>query len=94
MHHRKTYKYIIFWQIWVIRSVKTVHTNIFAHNCKLHKFATTNNKLKCILQIIVSCINFQLAILISKPNCYLQKYSHNYAIYIIDWIFLKFEFGE
>ena len=26
----------------VNRSVKTVHTNLFAKNCKLHKFATCN----------------------------------------------------
>ena len=31
--------YINFQQNWVNRSVKTVSTNIFAKNCKLHKFA-------------------------------------------------------
>ena len=35
--------YIDFQQNRVCRSVKTVHTNIFAKNCKLHKFATTNS---------------------------------------------------
>ena len=35
--------YINFQQNWVSRSVKTVHTNLFANNRKLHKFATTNN---------------------------------------------------
>ena len=35
--------YINFRQNWVSRSVKTVHTNVFANNCKLHKFATSNN---------------------------------------------------
>ena len=34
--------YITFQQVRVSRSVKTVHTNIFAENCKLHKFATCN----------------------------------------------------
>ena len=34
--------YINFQQNWVSRSVKTVRTNIFAKNCKLHKFATIN----------------------------------------------------
>ena len=28
------------------RSVQTVHTNIFANNRNLHKFATTNSSLK------------------------------------------------
>ena len=43
MHHRKTYMYINFQQNWVSRSVKTVHTNLFAKKCELHKFATTNS---------------------------------------------------
>ena len=42
MHHRKTYMYINFLQNRVGRSVKTVHTNLFAKNCKLHKFITFN----------------------------------------------------
>ena len=43
MHHRKTYMHINFQQNRVSRSVKTVHTNLFAKKCKLHKFATTNS---------------------------------------------------
>ena len=46
MHHHKTYMYINFQQNQISRPVKTVHTNIFAKNCKLHKFATTNSNLK------------------------------------------------
>ena len=46
MHDRITYMYINSWQIRVSRSVKTVHTNMFANNHKLHKFATTNDNLK------------------------------------------------
>ena len=42
MHHHKTYRYINFQQNRVNRSVITVHTNVFAKNRKLHKFATTN----------------------------------------------------
>ena len=42
MHHRKTYMHINFKQNRVSRSVKTVHTNLFAIYCKLHKFATCN----------------------------------------------------
>ena len=41
MYHHKTYMYINFQQNRVCRSVKTVHTNLFAKkNGKLHKFAT------------------------------------------------------
>ena len=43
MHHHKTYMHINFQQNQVCRSVKTVHTNLFAKKCKLHKFATTNS---------------------------------------------------
>ena len=43
LHHRKTYRYINFQQNRVRRSVKTVHTNLFAKNCKLHKYATCNS---------------------------------------------------
>ena len=42
MHHRETYMSINFQQNRVSTSVKTVHTNLFAKNCKLHKFATCN----------------------------------------------------
>ena len=42
MHHRITYMYMNFQQNRVSRSVKTVHTNLFANNRKLHKFATCN----------------------------------------------------
>ena len=35
--------YINFQQNRVSRSVKTVHTNLFANNRKLHKFATTKS---------------------------------------------------
>ena len=46
MHHRKTEMFINFQQNHVSRSVKTVHTNIFANNRKLHTFATTNSDFK------------------------------------------------
>ena len=35
--------YINFHQTLVSRSVQTAHTNIFANNRNLHKFATTNS---------------------------------------------------
>ena len=43
LHHRITYMYINFQQIRLSRSVKTAYTNLFANNCKLHKFATANS---------------------------------------------------
>ena len=47
MHYCITYTYINFQQTRVIsRSVQTVHTNIFANNRNLHKFAATNSNLK------------------------------------------------
>ena len=43
MHYCITYMYINFQQTRFSKSVQTVHTNIFANNRNLHKFATTNN---------------------------------------------------
>ena len=43
MHHHKTYMHINVPQHRISRLVKTVHTNLFAKNRKLHKFATTNS---------------------------------------------------
>ena len=43
MHLHKAYMYIDFQQNRVCRSVKAVHTNLFAQYRKLHKFATTNS---------------------------------------------------
>ena len=42
MHHRTTYMHSNFQQIRASRAVKIVHTNIFAKQRKLHKFATCN----------------------------------------------------
>ena len=47
MHYCITYMYINFQQTRVSRSVQTVHTNIFANNSNLHKFATTCTKSNC-----------------------------------------------
>ena len=56
MHHQKTYMYINFQQNWDSRSVKTVHTNVFANiaNCvnlqlqlefrKINPFPITDNQ--------------------------------------------------
>ena len=46
MHHRKTYMYISFQQNRASRSVKTVHTNLFAKYCNMHIFATCNSNFK------------------------------------------------
>ena len=40
MHHRAMYMYINFQQNQASRSVKTVHTILFANNHKLHYIAT------------------------------------------------------
>ena len=61
------------------KSVKMVHTNIFANNCKLHKFATTNSNIEnnivliifgtytqICLHIFANCINLKLPIVILK----------------------------
>ena len=42
MHHPAMYMYINFQQNQASRSVKTVHTILFANNRKLHQFATCN----------------------------------------------------
>ena len=44
MHHRITYLHINFQRNRISRSVKTVHTNLFAKNCKLHQFAIRISK--------------------------------------------------
>ena len=54
MHYCITYMYINFQQTRVSRSVQTVHTNIFANNRNLHKFATTNSNFE--KKIIQKCI--------------------------------------
>ena len=58
MHHGITYMYINFQQNRVCRSVKTVHTNLFAQYIyrKLHKLATTNSNF---LKLITSDMRFR-----------------------------------
>ena len=46
MRHRIPYMYINFQQNQVNSSLKTVLTNIFANNRKLHKIATTNSNIE------------------------------------------------
>ena len=54
MHHHKTYMYINFQQNRACRSVKTTHTNVFANNRKMHKFATINSNIgKKLFQICI-----------------------------------------
>ena len=67
MYHHKTYMFINFQQNRVCRFVKTVHTNIFAKNSKLHKFANTNSTLKNNLSYI----------LVINQYCYIiESYKH------------------
>ena len=46
LRNRISYMYINFQQNQVSRSLKTVHTNIFANNRKLNKIATTNSNIE------------------------------------------------
>ena len=46
MHDRITYMKINFQQNRINRSVKSVNTNLFANNRKLHKFVPCNQNLK------------------------------------------------
>ena len=64
LYHRITYMYITFQEIRVSRSVKTVHTNIFANNRKLHKFVTTTTNFEkiYILSNMHRCITYILSI--------------------------------
>ena len=74
MHHRIKYMYINFQQYRVSRSVKTMGTNIFAKNCKLHKFATTysifflNRLLKTCIIIKRTCISIISNFLLISQN--------------------------
>ena len=56
MHHGITYMYINFQQNWVCRSVKTVHTNLFAQYIS-HKLATTNSNF--FFKLITADIRFR-----------------------------------
>ena len=66
MHHRKTYMYINFQQNCASRSVKTVHTNLFAKKCKLHNFATDMQAYFEINQLI----RYQIT---AKRNCFHRR---------------------
>ena len=46
MRHHIPYMYINFQQNQVSRSLKKVHTNIFANNRKLHNIATTDSNIE------------------------------------------------
>ena len=83
--------HVNFKQNLVSRSVKTLRTNLFAKNRKLHKFATTNNKFEKKSMILdmhhrKTCmyIYFQTnqvsksVNLISAHKCICQKKSHEF----------------
>ena len=79
MHQHKTYLYIIFQQNLVCRSVKTVHTNLFAKIHKLHKFATTNNNLN---KKIISYMRHRKMYIILKNSILLDMHHHETYMYI------------
>ena len=64
INQRRTYMHINFQQNWVSRSVKTVHTNLFAQYRKLHKFATTNSNFEENQSLWICIIIKQTCILI------------------------------
>ena len=94
IHHRITYLYSTFQQNRVSKSVKIVHTSLFAQYRKLHKFAATNSNLKKSMilnmyhQKTFMYINFQqnqiktqvITVLTSlfAKNCKLHKFPTTY----------------
>ena len=78
MHHRITYMYINFQQNRSSRSVKAVHTIIFANNRKLHKFATTNSnfeKINYFRQALSYNVHVYDFSYIFANNCKLHKFA-------------------
>ena len=80
MHHRKTYMHINFQQNRVSRSVKTVHTNLFAKNCKLHQLATCNENFETslLLDMYYPLTDIQASFEINRPIRYQNTAKKNY----------------
>ena len=67
------YMYINFHQSRVSRSVQTVHTNIFANNRNLHKFATTNSNFEKMLFRNASSHNVHVNQFLAKSGWYVDQ---------------------
>ena len=81
MHHHETYMYINFQQSRVSRSCfKTVHTNLIAKNCKLHKFATCNYNFEKLhfSDMHYPLMDIQADFEINRPIRYLIAAKRNY----------------
>ena len=75
--------YINFQQTRVSRSVQTVHTNIFANNRTLHKFATTNSNFeKKILFRNASSYNVHVYQFLAKSGWYVDQSKTVHTIYL------------
>ena len=74
MHHHKRYMYTNFQQNRINRSVITVHTNVFANNRNLHKFATTNSNFeKKLLFSHASSYNVHVYQFLAKSGWYVDQ---------------------
>ena len=75
--------YINFKQTRVSRSVQTVHTNIFANNRNLHKFATTNSNFeKKLLFRHASSYNVHVYQFLAKSGWYVDYSKAVHTIYL------------
>ena len=70
MRHRKTYMYVNFQQNRVNRSVKTVHTNLFAKKCKLNKTCNENFDKSCVSNMHYLITDIQANFGINRPIRY------------------------
>ena len=86
MHHRKTHMYINFQQNPDDRSVKTVHTNLFANVCKLHKTATCsyNFKKSRLWDMHYPLTDIQADFEINRPVRYRNTAKRNYFPHTTD----------
>ena len=82
MHYCITYMYINFQQTLVSRSAQTVHTNIFANNRSLHKFAITNSNLKKRLFRHASSYNVHVYQFLAKSGWYVDHSKTVRTIYL------------
>ena len=78
MHLHKAYIYIDFQQNRICRSVKTVHTNLFAQYRKLHKFATTNSNFEKTILLDMHHYKTYMHINFQQNQVKTQVYAHKF----------------
>ena len=81
-HYCTTYMYINFQQIRFSRSVQTVHTNIFANNRNLHKFATTNSNFEKKRLFRHASYNVHVYQFLAKSGWYVDQSKTVHTIYL------------